>query len=183
MTKCRDCICFSLHTHIKSYLPLSPPKCLLTPSPSMKECPWPRGREGTWLHVCAKCKCPTAAQLPLYLPHSSILPATDSWTVLPCQGFLLDQTSALKTWGFTEWTLPSTCFIYYDSQYTHAKPVSSCIESLWMTVVYLWKINQFSFHSDPDIIYIWSLAGRNTNAFWYYFMQEKRSYSIACNIQ
>lgn len=42
---------FSLHAHKTppNHTSLRAPECLLTP---VKKCPWPGGREGTWLYVC-----------------------------------------------------------------------------------------------------------------------------------
>lgn len=66
------CCSISLQTHTGQITaPPECPACLLTPSPYAKECPCPGGRDGTWLHVCAKCKSPTAVQLP---PHRQHLP-------------------------------------------------------------------------------------------------------------
>ncbi len=81
----KHCNCIPLHTHththshshtyitLPNHASLQVPKCLLTWWSDAKECPWPGGRDGSWLYVCAKCKSHTAAPLPLHLLPSSIL--------------------------------------------------------------------------------------------------------------
>lgn len=121
----------ALHAHTKKSLNQTSflaPKCLLTLSPSAKECPSSGGREDTRLYVCAKCKSSTAAQFPLHHPLSSILLPT--WQ--------LDRfTSQGNPPGSDSWTgnlrlyeMYSPLHMFYLLWYRHSQSVSSYVESV-----------------------------------------------------
>lgn len=124
------------------------PKSLLTLSPSAKECLWPAGKEGTWLYVCAKCKSPAAAQFPLYLRSPSSFQMTAGLRFLARESSWI-HLQDWKSEAFTPRTLPSTCFIHYDTD-----TCTVCVLSLYVEWDLNWlndgglfiKRKHFSFH-------------------------------------